>query len=201
MNLKSALCEFIPKKKTKNTLNLIAASFSTLGALNGLMASTKGVWEAVAVRYPNVSGIIKFMSGEVGMRVFVYVGAITEGVQDLVKANEQYNRGNATAGNEWVVAGFFATTGSIATTEFLIGVAGASSVIPVAGWLVAAVILTGIGIMTVAKAKHGTFNDTQYWLNACYWGWNTALPGAKITAYKTLADEITSFHKLMKTNK
>jgi Phage tail baseplate hub (GPD) len=181
----------------------------------GIVSGTLGV---LGVTAETMSGVMEHMGGRFLASTFMKVAftggllatasAFAEGVQMFVKAGERNAAGDTDARNRYVGAGVMfllsggaALVGSLAIAStagaltgvygFLapLGAAAAASVIPVAGWIAAGVILLGMGLYFLYQAIKDTDTPLEVWLLGCLYG----------TGSKKLSDsaEMTSLNDIM----
>jgi hypothetical protein len=152
--------------------------------VSGVMAEiAAGTMEKMAARFAATTvAKIAFAGG-----MLAGFSAIAESFQAFYKAVDRNAAGDTDARNMYfgasaalLASGLTAMAGSLAiassagaltgTLGFLAGVGAASTAIPVAGWIAAAVILLGIGLALLWKAIQATDTPLEVWLLGSIYG-------------------------------
>ncbi|VWB21488.1 hypothetical protein BAR24066_00852 [Burkholderia arboris] len=195
INLKNAAITFRSDKSYGAQWNLMAAFMGIGSATNGVLMNTRALMPAVYSR-ASISGfLLQRLAGAGALRLFGYAGALFDALSNWFKAADQKSIGNHEAAKAYALAGVGLGLGGAALTTgggvLAAGGTMASVVagIPVGGWLVAGVILLGMGIWWVWQAEQAQFTPLGFWLNDGTFGKRELLGRASRETYTTLDDE------------
>ncbi|WP_343737077.1 toxin VasX [Achromobacter sp.] len=176
--------------------NLVAAVLGTASALNGALISTRALAPVMFENASVLGGALRAMASTGALRYFGYGGALADAATNWLKAYKQYQIGNTSAGTYYAMAGAGMLSGGIALTNAGagamttgIGLAGSFLGIPVWGWIVAGVILLGLGLWWLFKGEDARYSDLEFWLNDGTFGRRSLLGRESGVVYPSLDAE------------
>ncbi|CAB3632195.1 hypothetical protein LMG26685_00755 [Achromobacter mucicolens] len=176
--------------------NLVAAVLGTASAMNGALIATRALAPAMFENASVLGGAVRAMASTRALRFFGYGGALADAATNWLKAYKQYQIGNTSAGTYYALAGAGMLSGGIALTHAGagamttgIGLAGSVMGIPVWGWIVAGVILLGLGLWWLFKGDDSRYSALEFWLNDGTFGKRALLGRESGAAYASLAAE------------
>ncbi|RCL24803.1 hypothetical protein C6A77_15630 [Pseudomonas sp. AFG_SD02_1510_Pfu_092] len=155
------------------------------------------------------NGVVKFLSSNLYARLAGYPAIIFGLFSDASKGFRQFNNGDSTAGKYTITGGLSMAIGSAVVLEAGLAVAGATSVVPFAGWAAAALVLVGTtiiagGLYLHAKAHERLHSPIELWAARSVFGNRIndgeARPGIvldyekKLPAFRSLQTEIKAWH-------
>lgn len=164
------------------TTAFAASIFGVIGATAATLASTRGAQKLAFLKLstsaPGMAfgnGFIRIIGSNLFARLSGYPGVLLGAYSDLQKSVRQKENGDATSGDLTVYGGISIAAGSILMLEGGLAIAGATSVIPFAGWGAAAVVLLGStilagGMYLHAKASARIHNPMELWAARCIFG-------------------------------
>ncbi|WP_321872027.1 toxin VasX [Paraburkholderia tropica] len=192
-----------------NVSNMLLAIFGVGGGLNGALAFTQARLPAIFERVSLSGSFLRGMAGVGALRFFGYGGAIFDAITQWTKAWGEFQKGNKDAGTCYAVAGLALGMGGYALTAAGAGlaaegatlgtalaVAGTSATVPIAGWIVAGIILVGVGLWFVTKGDHAQYTDLDFWLNDGTFGKHELLGRPKTVTYANLNEENDAYVKI-----
>lgn len=176
--------------------NLFAATLSISSAVSGVLASTRALMPTAYMGVSFGGQTLRWMVGASAVRWFGYMGAIADAFTNWFRAWGQYQIGNDTATAYFALAGLglglggasLTTAGAGAITTG-VGIAGTVAGIPVWGWIVAGVILLGVGLWWLFKAENARYSELEFWLNDGTFGKRAFLGRDAPVVYSTLEEE------------
>ncbi|MEK0335786.1 hypothetical protein SE916_24980, partial [Pseudomonas sp. 5FOS] len=155
------------------------------------------------------NGIIKFLSSNLFARLAGYPAIVFSLFSDGSKGFRQFNNGDSTASKYTIAGGLTMAIGSAVVLEAGLAVAGATSVVPFAGWAAAALVLVGTaiiagGLYLHAKAHERLHSPIEFWAARSVFG-NRNNDGEarpeitlnyenKLPAFTSLQAEIKAWH-------
>ena len=176
--------------------NLAAAALGTASAVNGALVATRALAPAMFENASVLSSALRAVASTGALRLFGYGGALADAITNWFKAYKQYQIGNASTGTYYALAGAGMFFGGIALTHAGagamttgIGLAGSFLGIPVWGWIVAGVILLGLGLWWLCKGDDGRYSALDFWLNDGTFGKRALLGRESGVAYPSLTAE------------
>ncbi|PXF63602.1 T6SS effector BTH_I2691 family protein [Kangiella spongicola] len=199
INLSGAMSSFSENKSGLNAANMLSAMMGAAGAFGetalGLRAiATKTMPTNHIVARSTQHIVFKALASKAFIRITGYGGALVEAgihVWDgmTLKSNGDKDAANWSyaAGATLGVGGFIMTAGTI--TGIKAAAAGAS-LVPGVGWIVAGILLIGIGILCVIQKVKSTNTPFQIWLNRSCLGVNNTKVGLP---YLSVAQETQGY--------
>ncbi|TLP54433.1 hypothetical protein FEM01_21865 [Pseudomonas mosselii] len=155
------------------------------------------------------NGVVKFLSSNLFARLAGYPAIIFSLISDGSKAFRQYNNGNFTTAVYTASGGLTMAAGSVVALEGGLAVAGATSVVPFAGWAAAGLVLLGIaiiggGLYLHAQAHAHLHSPIELWAARSIFG-NRKNDGEarseitldhekKLPPFLSLQDELKAWH-------
>ncbi|MBV4533914.1 hypothetical protein HU719_021220 [Pseudomonas sp. SWRI107] len=143
------------------TAGFAASIFGVIGAAAAALVGTRSLHTAVMLKLrptvPGVafgSGIIKALNSKLFVRAFAYPSILLGLRSDFAKADRQEANGDTIAADYTTAAGITMSAGSFITLAAGLRIASTIAGVPVTGWFVAALILTGIAIIAVSLSLH-----------------------------------------------
>lgn len=114
------------------------------------------------------NGIIKFLSSNLFARLAGYPAIAFSFFSDVFKSRRQRANGNQAAAEYTMTGGLTMAVGSAVVLEAGLAVAGATSLVPFAGWAAAALVLVGVaitagGFYLHAKAHEYLHSPIEFW--------------------------------------
>ncbi|KUY73462.1 hypothetical protein WJ40_34145 [Burkholderia cepacia] len=195
LNLKAAVIAFDTDKSDAARWNLRAAIMGVGSATNGILMNTRALMPTVYSR-ASISGFLaRRLAGAGALRLFGYAGAIFDALSNWYKADAQKRIGNHEAATAYALAGVGMGLGGAALTTgggaLAAGGTMASIVagVPVWGWLVASVILLGMGVWWLWSGDKAQFTPLGFWLNDGTFGKRELLGRTSLKTYTTLDEE------------
>ncbi len=179
VNLGNAISSYNKKQAVESFSNLLAASMALGSGTNSLLYSLK-------VTMPELHSKIianKFgerLAGTFGLKLFGYGGAIISAFTDTIRAEKRFNAGDNDAGSMYALSAVTILFGGSAITKAglmtmaadsaVAVAAGTATVIPIAGFLIAGIILIGVSIWATTQAIDNTDGPLEHWLDAGIFG-------------------------------
>lgn len=114
------------------------------------------------------NGLIKFMGSNLFARLSGYPAIIMSLLSDIAKYRRQKEQGDPTSAQLTLYGGGAVAAGAVLTLEGSLAIAGATLVIPFAGWAAAAIVLVGAtilagGLYLHAKASERIHSPLELW--------------------------------------
>ncbi|NBA84085.1 hypothetical protein GVN15_26005 [Pseudomonas putida] len=155
------------------------------------------------------NGVIKFLGSNLFARLAGYPAIAFALISDWSKGLRQFDNGNSTAGRYTIAGGLTMAIGSAVTLEAGLAIAGATTLVPFAGWAAAALVLVGVaiiagGLYLHAKAHERLHSPIELWAARSIFG-NRINDGEshadinldfdkKLPAFTSLQTEIKAWH-------
>ncbi|WP_322088402.1 toxin VasX [Burkholderia sp. BCC1999] len=203
LNLKAAVIAFDTDKSDAARWNLRAAIMGVGSATNGILMNTRALMPTVYSRASIAGFLARRLAGAGALRLFGYAGAIFDALSNWYKAADQKRIGNHEAAKAYALAGVGMGLGGAALTTgggaFVAGGTMASIVagVPVWGWLVASVILLGMGVWWLWSGDKAQFTPLGFWLNDGTFGKRELLGRTSVVTYATLDDENKAYVQIV----
>ena len=195
VNLKSAIDTMQNDKVLISVPNLASAMLGLGSGINGAIQGMRPILGTQSYnKLIQQSKIIRMFAEKGAIRLFGYGGAIFDGLTYAMRSYSSGTAGNSEAATYYAFSSIFFTTGGIAATKVALVAAGASSSIPVAGWIVAGIILLGIGLYLAILGDDAQFTPMDKWLDNSSFGLH-GIPNS--INYKTEAKEQDGFIEAM----
>jgi len=152
-----------------------SAIFGLAGAAAAVLVSARASHKVIMLRVsataPGVAfgnGHIRFISSNLFTRLVGYPAIFLGFSSDVLKAIRQAQQGDMAAASLTFAGGVAATLGGVALLEGTLAIAGATAVIPFAGWAAAAFALLGAGVLAIglelhARAKERVHRPIELW--------------------------------------
>ncbi len=198
-------------------LGFAASVFGVIGAASATLVSARATQKIVMLRLnptaPGMAfgnGVMKFLSSNLFARFTSYSGIALGFASDLFKAWRQDQNGNFEAAIYTATGGLATAVGSAIVLEGGLAIAGATSVVPFAGWAAAALVFAGTlivagGLYLHAKAYEHIHSAMELWTARSIFG-NHLNDGEirpdvrltferKLPPYPSLQAEIRAWHE------
>ncbi|CAD5110606.1 sulfite exporter TauE/SafE family protein [Zestomonas carbonaria] len=137
-----------------NAASFASAVLGTISAIAAALVSARAIYVASMSRLgfsmPGAvfsAGMARALSSRLFGRLFGWPAILTSFLADGIKAIRQLRQDNPRAGGYTLTGGIALALGSAAVLEGGFAIAGVTTIVPVAGWAAAAIVLIGAGLI------------------------------------------------------
>lgn len=166
VNIKSAYAYMRSDPSFEYTAGFASAIFGLAGAAAAVLVSARASHKVIMLRVsataPGMAfgnGQIRFISSNLFTRLMGYPAIFLGLSSDVLKAIRQAKHGDMAAASLTFAGGVTATLGGVALLEGTLAIAGATAVIPFAGWAAAAFALLGAGVLAIGLELHASAKE------------------------------------------
>ncbi|EPL06057.1 T6SS effector BTH_I2691 family protein [Pseudomonas sp. CF161] len=159
--LKSAYTSLLKDPSFEFAAGFASAIFGLIGAVVAAGVSARSTYKILVLRYtasaPGIAfgnATIRFVTGNLFSRLVGYPAILAGFASDIGKVQRQAKNGDEIASAYTAGGGLLVMLGSAAILEGGMAIAGATAVVPVAGWAAAAVVLAGAAVLTAGVHLH-----------------------------------------------